>query len=90
MRSRVVSAAVIVLAGASWAPVAFAAAQAMPPLKLAAGPTVSLDRAGHVANFNLGGLMAPAGFGVLAIFYLANPLINGPLAEVAPMLLERL
>jgi len=59
MRSRVVSAAVIVLAGASWAPLAFAAAQAMPPLKLAAGPTVSLDRAGHVVNFNLGGLMAP-------------------------------
>src|SRR5215470_9659975 len=59
MRSRVVTAAIVVLAGASWAPLALAAAPAMPPLKLASGPTVSFDRAGHLVNFNLGGLMTP-------------------------------
>src|SRR3954462_15646844 len=59
MRSRVVSAAIVVLAGAFWAPLASAATPVMPPMKLAPGSSVSLDRAGHLVNFNLGGLMAP-------------------------------
>src|SRR5436190_14771993 len=60
MFSRVVSAAAtVVLAGAFWAPTAYAAAPAMPPLKLASGPSASLDRSGYVVNFNLGGLMSP-------------------------------
>ena len=60
MRSRVVSAAVAVLAGVFGTSSAFAAAPVvMPPLKLAANPPVSLDRTSHFVNFNLGGLMSP-------------------------------
>ena len=58
MRNRVVTAALSVLAGALWAPAAYAAAPAASAPKLAPVSSVPLDRNGHVVNLNLGGLMA--------------------------------
>src|SRR4051812_32379882 len=60
MRSRVVSAALVVLAGVWVAPSAFAAAPIIPfKLAPAPAPSVSFDRTGHLVNFNLGGVMTP-------------------------------
>jgi hypothetical protein len=61
MRKQVVTAALSMLAGALWVPAAYAAAAFVPPpspLILAPGSSLSLDRNGHVANLNLGGLLA--------------------------------
>ena len=59
MGQRVVTAALSMLAGALWAPTAFAAAPAAPALRLAPVSSVSLDRNGHVVNLSLGGLVTP-------------------------------
>jgi len=59
MGRSVVSAALVALAVAVWAPQASAATAGMPPLKLAPAASVSLDRTSHITNFNLGGLLTP-------------------------------
>jgi hypothetical protein len=74
MGSRVVSAALVALAGAFWAPQALAAAAVMPPLKLASSPLVSLDRTTHITNFNLGGLLSP---GLLQDASAFHPAVTG-------------
>jgi hypothetical protein len=58
MRKRVVTAALSVLAGALWAPLAYAAAPTAAVGILGPLSSGSLDRNGHAVNLNLGGLMA--------------------------------
>jgi hypothetical protein len=53
-----VTAAMSVLAGALWVPLAYAAAPTSPVPLLGPLSSVSLDRNGHTVNLNLGGLMA--------------------------------
>src|SRR5689334_13260968 len=74
MGRRVVSAALVALAGAVWAPQAFAATAMMPPLKLASSPLVTPDRTSHITNFNLGGLLGP---GLLQDASALRPAVTG-------------
>jgi hypothetical protein len=58
---RIWTAAAVLLAGALWAPLAWAAAApAVPPLRLASNLDSLPERGGLALNLNLGGMMAPA------------------------------